>query len=333
MEENELHVPTHLGHRSGAPGLFVKRRRRRSCDSAGGEALRYDSKPNEIELLGNYGALLSLVEVGLGSLLHSFKIPFAGLFLSLNQGYLLCRVSILSQNKKLPYGVSNIAAVLKSLSPAGNKLGPMMSLSMQGLLFSLGLIFGINPIGLSVGMVLLSFWSFLQPLITYYLFFGRELLDAADFLYQKTLPYHGVQANQLGLMLAALVATKALVAVGIAIVAWKKKGVDENQNKLTQFIKTKKSENKHPALMALKDLMSPLFLFSLAATTVFLVFSQHRFAEIIWYLMRPIAVGFIFFYFSRTLTLDRFLSRLHGGRFDAFAKGCEVALTQIRKVI
>ena len=51
----------------------------------------------KVEILGNYGALLSMIEVGLGSILHSMHVPFSGLFLSLNQGYLLCRVAILTQ--------------------------------------------------------------------------------------------------------------------------------------------------------------------------------------------------------------------------------------------
>lgn len=144
-----------------------------------------------VEILGKYGAILSLMEIGLGSLLHVFHIPFGGHFMSLNQGYLLCRLSIQTQVRWMPYHVSNVAAVLKSLSPAGQKLGPMLSLSMQGLLFSMGTgLFGINLVGLILGMVLLSFWAFIQPLVTYYFFFGDKLIDAADFLFKKTLPFH-----------------------------------------------------------------------------------------------------------------------------------------------
>ena len=47
-----------------------------------------------IELIGKYSAGLSLIEVALGSLLHALHIPFAGNFLSLNQGYLLCRAAL-----------------------------------------------------------------------------------------------------------------------------------------------------------------------------------------------------------------------------------------------
>jgi hypothetical protein len=284
--------------------------------------------------MGHYGALLSLIEVGLGSILHSLNLPFAGIFLSLNQGHLLCRASIETRDRWISYSVSNIAAILKSLSPAGNKLGPMLSLSMQGLLFNLGtLIFGVNPFGLSVGMVLLSFWSFVQPLITYYLFFGDKIFNAAEFIYKKTLPFHGIEAQNLIWFFLGIVVLKAIFAVYLAIVAWRNQGMNQLQDRLASISVSKKATLGHPAIMALKDLLKPVFLLSLIMTAIFLYFSQHKLAEIIWYLLRPVAIGFIFFYFSRTLTLDRWLLRLHGSRFEVFAKGCELALSKIRKVI
>ncbi|WP_408096702.1 hypothetical protein ACJVC5_16830 [Peredibacter sp. HCB2-198] len=286
----------------------------------------------KIEILGNYGALLSIIEIGLGSLLHSLYIPFAGHILSLNQGFLLCRVAILSNDRSLTYGVSNIAAVLKSLSPAGKKLGPMLSLSMQGLLFYIGTLFGINPIGLSLGMVLLSFWSFIQPLVTYYLFFGNEIINAAEFLYQKTFQYHGIKAENLLWLFVGFIAVKAIAGMVLALMAWKTKGRSDYQDSFAGFAKAKTPVTGNPLVLALKDLLRPIFLLSLAGTTLFLYFSQYEIGEIVWYLMRPIAIGFMFFYFSRTLTLDRWLARLENGRFHAFAEGCKVALEKIRKV-
>jgi hypothetical protein len=287
----------------------------------------------KIEVLGNYAGLLSLIEVGLGSLLHSLHIPMAGLFLSLNQGYLLCRVSILTQDKSFPYALSNIAAVLKSLSPAGNKLGPMLSLSMQGLLFRLGLSFGINLFGLSMGMVLLSVWSFVQPLVTYYLFFGEKLFNAAEFLYQKTLPFHGLKSENLAWIFAVVVILKALLGIFLAVVAWKTRGRESSQEKLVKFARPRAHKEGSPVILALKDLTTPLFLVSLLGTGIFLAFSQHTFSQMIWYFLRPVAIGFIFFYFSRTLTLDRYLLKLNGTRYESFGRSCEVALAKVRKVL
>jgi hypothetical protein len=287
---------------------------------------------NKVEALGKYGALLSLIEIGLGSVLHGLHIPFSGIFLSLNQGYLLCRVSLITREEKwLPYAVSNVAAVLKSLSPAGQKLGPMLSLSVQGLLFNLGpFLMGVNLFGLILGMILLSIWSFIQPLVTYYLFFGEELFNAAEFLYKKSIPFHGIEGETLTHLFLGIVSLKALFATGLAILAWKGLG-DKFQERLAQIGHQKESvKTGSPFLLALKDLTRPLFVISFLGTGAFLIFSQ---TASTWYLLRPVAIAFIFFYFSRTLTLDRWLSRLESGRFQTFAKGCKLALERLRKII
>jgi hypothetical protein len=76
------------------------------------------------EEIGKKAALLSIVEIGLGSFLHAFSIPFAGHFLSLNQGFILTRAAIETNDRRSPGIISAVAALLKSLSPAGKKLTP-----------------------------------------------------------------------------------------------------------------------------------------------------------------------------------------------------------------
>lgn len=301
-----------------------------------------------VEIVGQYGATLSIIEVGLGSMLHAFHIPMSGFFLSLNQGYLLCRTAIVSKGLSLntwtTYSVSNVAAVLKSLSPAGKKLGPMLSLSMQGLLFNLGtLVFGVNPVGLCIGMCLLSVWTFAQPLITYYFFFGEKLFSAVDYLYQKTIPYHNIKIENLFWIFVLLVFTKMFASCVLAIIAWKRKNKslykDNYEEEILLFAKNKlkTSDNnpssRSPFLLAFKDLFRPLFLASLLMTGLFLYFTNNSKAQIVWYLLRPVAIGFIFFYISRTLTLDRWLVKIENGKFRSFSLGCQTALAKIRAFV
>ncbi len=297
----------------------------------------------KIELIGKYSAILSVIEVALGSMLHAFHVPFAGNFLSLNQGYLLCRASLEAKSLDLGsvgYGVSNVAAVLKSLAPAGKKLGPLLSLCMQGLLFSTGeAIFGANLLGLSVGMALLSLWTFLQPLITYYLFFGAELWKALMYLFEKSVPYTGLSLEQLAWVLAVIVGLKMLAGVALAVFAWKTQGHAGFQDQLLRLageqgvspLEGGEAPSRVKALrLAIGDLFRPLFLVSIAITAFFLYFSQHTQGERFWILLRPVAIGLLFFYFSRTLTLDRWLAGLHGTRGEAFARACQRALSELR---
>ena len=83
---------------------------------------------SDSRITGVYAGVLSLVEIGLGGLLHGMKIPFAGTFLSLNQSLFLTRVTKLNQggdgSGTLGFRISNVTALLKSLSPAGKKLLP-----------------------------------------------------------------------------------------------------------------------------------------------------------------------------------------------------------------
>lgn len=297
-------------------------------------------KDEKIQKVGKYAAALSIIEVALGSILHSFRIPFSGNFLSLNQGYLLCRASLdcRGDGPSVAYSISNVAAVLKSLAPAGKKLGPMLSLSMQGFLFSFGLWLGRETLlGYVLGMVLLSLWTFIQPFLTYYLFFGSELFLAIQYLFEKTIPYHGLNWWQLSLLLGSLILTKALIAAGLALWVWRTNGQSHWQDNLLQFAKAKgvrplegKGKVGSPLLLALKDLFQPLFLISIGITAFFLYFSQHAWGEKIWILLRPLAIGYLFFYFSRTLTLERWLQKMQQGRFASFAYACEQALNHLR---
>lgn len=319
-------------HRIGGKGLLPKDEKIQINEKI--------QKDETIQKVGNYAATLSIIEVALGSILHSFRIPFSGNFLSLNQGYLLCRASFVcrGQGPSVAYSISNVAAVLKSLAPAGKKLGPMLSLSMQGFLFSAGLWLGRETLfGYILGMVLLSLWTFIQPFLTYYLFFGSELFLAIQYLFEKTIPYHGLSWWQLSLLLGGLILAKASVAAALAIWVWKSKGQSYWQENLLQFAQEKgvrplagKGRVGHPMLLAFRDLLQPLFLVSIGITAFFLYFSQHAWGEKIWILLRPLAIGYLFFYFSRTLTLERWLKKMQTGRFAGFSVACEQALQRLR---
>ena len=302
---------------------------------------------DETEIVGQYGIKLSIIEVGLGSILHGLHVPMAGFFLSLNQGFVLCRCVKLTKNGHiilwLPYAISNIAAAMKTLSPVGKKFGPMLSLSMQGLLFNLGtLFFGRNLLGTTIGIALLSLWTFLQPLVTYYLFFGQKLLNAVEYFYQKTLPYHSLTKEKLWLIALAFILGKLLVAICLACLAHFSKSTSiysstfqlkineiyEKQNKLQ--INTI-SSSKNIWLLSLRDLLNPFFLISFGLTVLFLFITSPRNVELVWSILRPLVLGYLFFTFSRSKLLDVFIRKCENGRFDLFARSLRFSLSKMRK--
>jgi len=252
-----------------------------------------------------FAALLTLSEVGLGSFLHAFHVPLAGHFLSLNQGVLLVFAS--RSPEAHPAKVSLIASLLKSLSPAGKRLTPMLAISAQGALFSIGLFAGRNSLGIAIGMALLSVWAFAQPLLLAHLIFGKELWDAllkiwTDFAQFLSVPVEwGVKA------LLAIVAIKATLAVALGLVAWWGGAEFEARylsklESLPRLAKPKK--DPLPAWKgAFKDLLSPWFLLSLAASCIYLWVSDRA----VWiYLLRPLAIGYLVFWGIRSFPIAKF---------------------------
>lgn len=257
---------------------------------------------------------LTVVEVGVGALVHGFKIPFGGHMLSLNQGFFLTRlvkkVKEVEGVHRLPLYVSNISAVLKSLSPVGNKLGPMLSISVQGFLFSLPIfLMGANTLSVLLGMALLSIWSFIQPFLTLYLFFGNSLFNAVQFYMDKMQKSLGVEPEW---VINALIITIIVKVVLSQVVGWL--GYYSSEAKLTQwddriveygekFSRAKDSpeeKKKGTFHMVLKDLTRPLFLGSLILMIAFFYFSEGSWARTIWLSMRPLGVAILFFYICRT---------------------------------
>ena len=302
---------------------------------------------SDIDHIGRNAALLSAVEIGLGSFLHALHIPFSGHFLSLNEGFLLARATLESGNKggcrTVALPISVITALLKTLSPAGKKLTPMLAISAQGFLFTLGpLLFGVNPVGICLGMCLLSLWAFLQPLLIYYLLFGKTLALALLHLYKSLQSMIPFDEHQLILALSIIIGLKIALALLIGLLAC----TLSEKNALTYFRRSLVFAEKkrartllHPpqglqqsAKAAFADLFSPLFLFSLTLTTLFFFYVESRSSRLVWVLLRPLALGFILFFIIRMVSFEWIASRLERSRFSALGSSLRVAVDSLKGI-
>lgn len=294
----------------------------------------------ENEILGREAAALSLIEIGLGSVLHGFKVPFTGYFLSLNQGFFLSRAvsqaRALAGARVLPFQVSSVAACLKSLSPAGKKLTPMLAISMQGVFFTLGTaVFGANLVGAIVGSVVCSLWAFVQPLILYTLLYGKTLADVGVYYMDK----FGLWSWMIGILVL-----KAAIAAGLAVTGFRisQERFERYQAALLEAARARGATAISPgqngtswlgaASGALRDLTRPLFLASVFLAGAFFWFNDHAWTEIFWKLLRPVAVGFLIFFAVRTPLLLLVVRRLRQSRLRSFGAGLESALERVLKV-
>ena len=291
-----------------------------------------------VEVIGTYGALLSGVEIGLGSILHSFKIPLAGHFLSLNEAFLLSRAldrgRSLRQGRTLPFSVANIAALLKSLSPAGQKLEPMLAISAQGLLFTIGtILFGANLAGAVLGSILLGLWGFLQPVAIYYLLFGQTLIQVVDYIYKKTHEAFHFEAADLYRVLATMILVKAVASVAVAILAFKisPEKASLYESKMTRSGGSIRS-TRHASLVrsAFSDLLNPLFVVSIFVTSAFLFLTQVKASQAFWILVRPIVIAFALFYLVRRISFERLIFRLEKSGFSGFGKALAKAIKLLK---
>ncbi len=263
-------------------------------------------------LISYYATLQSLVEVGLGSFLHAMHIPFSGHALSLNQGLILTQACQKAESRKdaitATNGISIITAILKSLSPMGKRLTPMLAISMQGFLFSIGVfIFGNNILGMVLGISLLSLWSFAQPLLFAYLFFGEKLFFAVEKLWLDITeklslsPEYGIN------ILLAFVGLKIVLAWIVALIGWKYPTwitekyftkIMKYKDFTTDKIKNRKTQSATSG--AFKDLLNPWMIISLVLTIGFMILTEKSdYFQIFVYSLRVIAVAYLVFFILR----------------------------------
>jgi len=259
--------------------------------------------------LGKKAALLAAVEVGLGSIAHSMSLPFAGHLLSLNQGFILTWASRELPERNTPGLISTTAALLKSLSPAGKKLTPMLAIAMQGQLFTLGVVIGgARPLGHFLGMLLLCLWGFLQPLALYVLLYGETLLSMANYFLEQLSAVFPVTLNTLASVLGLVIAAKVLLGFFCVHLAYKLPAKKiEAYTAWAQALpaRTPKAVPRNAYLGALRDLFTPLFIVSWILTIVFFLYAQSKYSLSIWLVLRPLAVGYLLFLGLRLFPVTR----------------------------
>ena len=291
---------------------------------------------NNIEEIGKQAATLSLIELGLGSLLHSFKLPLSGHLLSINQIALLSRSSFKLKSSSPALQISLVASFLKSLSPSGKKLTPMLAIAAQGVLYYLGLfIFGINYIGLFFAVMTSSLWAFLQPVLFIYLLFGKNSISVAEYFIKELSLIFPRADHFLFWLLLGTIIVKLVIAFFFSLLAIKisDRNFDLYQKRILLNIKMKPSNNHSHAYLAFRDLLNPMFLISFFMTILFFIFSNSTLnhVQIIWWLLRPIAIGFIIFYGIRVYPIENFSLLLHKKGFTQLGKILDIAISEICK--
>jgi hypothetical protein len=267
-------------------------------------------------------AHLSVVEVALGTFIHAIFLPFGGHLLSLNEALFLARAAEKSETRTkaalASYEIAGVAAAMKSLAPTARKLGPMLGIMTQGLLFSLGLLLGGHRrIGQILGLMLLSTWAFIQHFITLFISFGPdELAKVLQFYQERLTKEFSIVGTTLITAVLGLYAIKCLVGTGL--IFWMNKKSDQKWLDWVMGWQVRAQKYKRPANRgprsawagALRDLANPIFLISFALTFAVFCVQKESVSQIVWLSLRPIAIGFILFYLLRATWFMSWLDQM-----------------------
>jgi hypothetical protein len=283
------------------------------------QSLEKKTVPQPFDVAASYAMQLSLMEVGLGSILHAFHFPFSGFFLSLNQCFVLNRAVLFSissdssAGRFIPMTVSNTAAIIKTLSPYGKKFTPMLAISMQGLLFNMGvLFFGKNLFGRCIGSLLLSVWPMIQPIIVYGIIYGSIVFDMTAYYNQMMSKLPWLDGVNLKVIAFGYIVMHLSLTLGVCL--------------LTQLLPARMLERYDRYIMASvkvplgvpkkntilqklrgvrKDFTSPFFLFSLILSGFFFYATLHSLGAFFLAFFRLIAIAFLTFFILRNISSEK----------------------------
>jgi ABC-type thiamin/hydroxymethylpyrimidine transport system permease subunit len=164
-----------------------------------------------------FGALWGVVEISLGSVLHTIKIPLTGLLLT-TIGLLVALVGRLFVPKRgsiLFIGV--IAMVLKLFSIGNIIIGPMIAILAEALAAELILDIFPKPTRLSFMLAIAAgtLWTLFQPFVTGLLIFGHSLLSIwLEMLNQGSRLFGLSSQSSLWIVLALITLYMAVGAAG-----------------------------------------------------------------------------------------------------------------------
>jgi len=261
----------------------------------------------DAERIGVFAGIAGLVEVGLGSTLHAYKVPFKGHLLAYLQNVLLIAFGKALRGRGL-VRIAFISAMLKAFSPIGEKLRPMLYIFFQGAIFAFPIrLIGWNAIAVLLGSISMAWFTLALSLAVDYVTFGRSIFDAFSGVLGTVGGWLGVGKLSLTSVIVGLFVLKALLAAGVAVMAF----YGDIQPLIRRLGRKPGSRvGLHPvgpaesgrrttlgaAWYAFRDLVSPRFLlFFLVSVLLMLFFTNLSRADFLSVVLRGLCISYLGF--------------------------------------
>jgi nucleoside-triphosphatase THEP1 len=266
--------------------------------------------------VGGYGAGAGGVEIGLGSALHGVRVPGRGLILSSLQTAVMVTAGAGLGHRSRVVWVPFIAAGLKAVSPAGNRLRPMLAITMQGLLFGGATsVFGWNPLGIGLGGWLVGAWAGAQGAILQYLLVGDQLIRAYASVTGWLTEHWNLSTPGLWTAIGVWIVVWGLGAMSVGLFVHRRKSLPGRFRELMAR-RMEGLGNDHPAsrrhalLLGAKDLARPVFWIPLLIIAAIVLAAGAPWGDIFWMAARALTVGFVVFSLARGFQPRRFVGWL-----------------------
>lgn len=250
--------------------------------------------------IGLFGGAAGGLEMTLGAALHAAKIPLRGLAMSSLQGAMMVFAGTgLSQPGRVIW-VPFISGGLKALSPAGNRVRPMIAIIMQGLLFGASVqALGWNFLSIALGGAFIGAWAALQGFFLQYLLMGEELVRAYDAVVLWLAERWQVSAPGLPWLVGAWAVLHAVVAGSVALTAWYLRRPPAALQRVIEketarpAATSSAGANRPGWVRRLREFGRWQFWLPLLVVAAILLGSGRPWEAVAWLVLRFVAVGFV----------------------------------------
>ena len=248
--------------------------------------------------LGLFGGAAGGIEVTVGTALHAGRIPLTGLMMASLQASLMVFAGTgLAQPGRVIW-VPFISGGLKSLSPSGNRINPMIAIVVQGVLFGGSVqVLGWNVLALGIGGALVGAWAALYGFLLQYLMLGSDLVQAYDTVMLWLADQFHVSSPGLPWLVGLWTAFHAAVAAGATLAAWRMR----QPPAVLQRIIAKETARVPDAASIpvaragwtsrLRELGRWQFWLPLVLVSAILLGSGHSWETVLWLGLRFVAIG------------------------------------------
>ncbi|MCK5072820.1 MAG: hypothetical protein KAQ98_05290 [Bacteriovoracaceae bacterium] len=301
-------------------------------------------KKGDGEKIGLYASMTSLVEVGLGSTLRGFHVPFKGTFLAGLQNFMLILFGKDLKGRGL-FWIVLITAGLKSFSLTGSKLRPMLYIFVQGtLLVAPSWIFGWNFFSVLLGSVLMGLSTVIMSLAIKYILFGTVFIEAYMNAFHKLFSWVGFSGLGFWHIVLLALVVKSLIGIIIACAGYffQYSGFLEKLefriNKLNPEIKTNisilhRSSWKSSLLEGGRDILSKrYFIPFIFISLVIYFFTRMAPGDYMLIIVRGLSISWFGFVLARRIDFHSIIKHLEKRELSYVADGMLKALNVVEHI-